>query len=62
MPKLALGTEACLPEDSGSDSPTFAQLIRYVRAVFFVVFPLLVVLVEVVRFAAAVHDSGRWPS
>jgi len=35
---------------------------RCVRPVFFVVLPLLVVLVEVVRFAAAADDSGWWPS
>jgi len=50
VPKLALGTEACVPEDSGSDSPTSTKLMRYVRLVFFVVLPLLVVLDEVVRF------------
>jgi len=60
--KLAQGTEACVPEDYGSDLPTYAQLMRCVRRVFFVVLPLLVVLVEVVRFAAAAHDSGWWPS
>jgi len=48
--------------DSGSDSPTSAQLMRCVRPVFFVVLPLLVVLDEVVRFAAAAEDSGWWPS
>jgi len=62
VPKLARGTEACVPEESGSDSPTSAQLMRCVRPVFFVVLPLLVVLVEVVRFGAAVDDSGWWPS
>jgi len=35
---------------------------RCVCPVFFVVLPLLVVLVEVVRFAAAADDSGWWPS
>jgi len=62
VPKLARGTEACVQEDSGSDSPTSAQLMRCVRLVFFVVLPLLVVLVEVVRFAAAADESGWWPS
>jgi len=87
VPKLAQGTEACLPgdnvglesgaviapfaksrprsavtSDSGSDSPTSAQLIRCVRPVFFVVLPLLVVLDEVVYFAAAADPSGWWPS
>jgi len=62
VPKLARGTDACLPEDSGSDSPTSAQLMRGVRPVSFVVLPRLVVLVEVVRFAAAADDSGWWPS
>ena len=62
MPKLARGTEACVPEDSASDSPTSAQLMRCVRLVFFVVLPLLVVLDEVVRFAAAADDAGWWPS
>jgi len=87
VPKLAQGTEACLPgddvgpesragiasfaksrprsaatSDSGSHSPTSAQLMRSVRPVFFVVLPLLVVLDEVVRFAAAADDSGWWPS
>ena len=62
VPKLARGTEACLPDDSGSNSPTSAQLIRCVPPVFFVVFPLLVVLVAVVHFAAAADDSGWWPS
>jgi len=62
VPKLARGTEACVPEDSGSDLPTSAQLMRCVRPIFFVVLPLLVVLVEVVRFGAAVDDSGWWPS
>jgi len=62
VPKLARGTEACVPEDSGSDSATSAQLIQCVRPVFFVVLPLLVVLVEVVCFAAAADDSGWWPS
>jgi len=58
VPQLARGTEACVPEDSGSDSPTSAQLMRCVRLVFFVVLPLLVVLDEVVGSAAAVDDSG----
>jgi len=62
VPKLARGTEDCVPEDSGSDSPMSAQLMRCVHPVFFVVLPLLVVLVEVVRFAAAADDSGWWPS
>jgi len=62
VPKLARGTEACVPEDSGSDSPTSAQLVRCIGLVFFMVLPLLVVLVEVVRFAAAADDSGWWPS
>ena len=87
VPKLAQGTEACLPgddvgpdsgaviapfaksgprsaatSDSGSDSPMSSQLMRCVRAVFFVVLPLLVVLDEVVRFAAAADDSGWCPS
>jgi len=35
---------------------------RCVRPVLFVVLPLLVVLVEVVHFAAAADDSGWWPS
>jgi len=35
---------------------------RCVCPVFFVVLPFLVVLVEVVHFAAAVDDSGWWPS
>jgi len=38
-----------------------AQLMRCVRPVIFVELPLLVVLDEVVRFAAAVDDSGWWP-
>jgi len=62
VPKLARGTEACVPANSGSDSPTSAQLMRCVRLVFFVVLPLLVVLDEVVRFAAAADDSGWWLS
>ena len=62
MPQLARGTEACVPEDSGSDLPMSAQLMRCVRLVFFVVIPLLVVLDEVVGSAAAVDDSGWWPS
>jgi len=62
VPKLVRGTEACVSEDSGSDSPTSAQLMRCVRPVFFVVLPLLVVLVEVVHFAATVDDSGWWPA
>jgi len=48
--------------DSGSDSPTSAQLMRCVHPVLFVVLPLLVVLDEVVHFAAAADDSGWWPS
>jgi len=52
----------CVPEDSGSDSPTSAQLMRCVHLVFFVVLPLMVVLDEVVRFAAAADDSGWWLS
>jgi len=35
---------------------------RCVRPLFFVVLPLLVVLDEVVHFAAAAYDSGWWPS
>ena len=62
VPKLARGTEAWVPEDSGSDSPTSAQLMRCVRSVFFVVLPLLVVLVELVQFAAVADDPGWWPS
>jgi len=62
VPKLARETEACVPEDFGSDSPTSAQLMQGVRPVFFVVLPLLVVLVELVHFAAAADDSGWWPS
>jgi len=62
VPKLARGTEACVPEDSGSDAPTSAQLMRCVCLVFFVVLPLLVVLDQVVRFPAAADDSGWWPS
>jgi len=58
--KLARGTEACVPEDSGSDSPTSAQLMRCVCPVFVVVLRLLVVLVEVARFAAPADDSGWW--
>jgi len=38
------------------------QLMRCVRPLFFMVLPLLVVLNEVVRFAAAADDSGWWPS
>ena len=60
MPKLARGTEACVPEESGSDSPMSAQLMRWVRPVFFVVLPLLVVLDKVVRFAATADDSSWW--
>jgi len=87
VPKLAQGTEACLPGDdvgpesrggiaqfaksrprsaatldSGSDAPMSAQVIRCVCTVLFVVLQLLGVLNEVVRFAAAVDDSGWWPS
>jgi len=62
VPKLARGTEACVPEDPGSDSPTFAPLMRCVRPVFFVVLTVLVVLVEVVDFVAAADDSGWWLS
>ena len=62
VPKLARGTEACLPEDSDSDSPKSTQLMRCVRRVFFVVLPLLVVLYEVVDFAAGADDSGWWAS
>jgi len=51
-----------MPEDSGTDSPTSAQLMRCVRPVFFVVLPLLLVLIEVVRFEAAADDSGWWSS
>ena len=51
-----------MTSDSGSDSPTSPQLIRCVRPVFFVVLRLLVVLDEVVHFAAAADDSGWWPS
>jgi len=35
---------------------------RCVHILIFVVFPLLVVLDEVVRFAAAADDSSWWPS
>jgi len=62
VPRLARGTEACVPENSGSDSPTSAQLMQCVRLVLFVVFPLLVVLDKVVRFAAAADHSGWWRS
>jgi len=87
VPKLAQGTEACLPgddvgpesgggigqfakskprsaatSDSGTDSPMSTQVIRCVRTVFFVVLQLQGVLNEVVHFAAAVDDSGWWPS
>ena len=62
VPKLARGTEACVPEDSASDSPTSAPLMQFFRLVLFVVLPLLVVLDEVVRFAAAADNSGWWPS
>jgi len=62
VPKLARGTEVCVLEDSGCDLPTSAQLMWCVRPVFFVGLPLLVVLVEVVHFAAAADDSGWWPS
>ena len=48
--------------DSGSDSPTSAQLMQCVRPVFFVVLPLLVVLYQLVRFVATADDSGWWPS
>ena len=58
MPKFARGIEACVPEDSGSDSQTSTRLMHRVHPKFFVVLPLLVVLVEVVRFAAAADDSG----
>jgi len=61
VPKLARGTESCVPQDSGSDSPKSAQLMRCVRPVFFVVLPLLVVLDEVGCFAAAAYDSDWWP-
>jgi len=46
VPKLARGTEACVPDDSGSNSPTSAQLMQCVRPVFFVVLPLLLVLLR----------------
>jgi len=62
VPKLARGPEACVPEDSVSDSPTSAQLMRCVRTVLCVVLPLLVVLVEVIHIAAAADGSGWWPS
>jgi len=62
VPKLARGTEACVPEDSGSDSPTSAQLMPCVPTVFFGALRLLVVVDEVVWFAAAADDSGSWPS
>jgi len=55
-------TRAAAKSDSGSDSPMSTQLMRCVRPVFFVVLPLLVVLNEVVRFAAAADDSGWWLS
>jgi len=60
--KLARGTEACVPEDCGSDLPTSAELIDSVRLVVFVVLPLLLVLDDIVHFAAAADDSGWWPS
>ena len=62
VPKLPRGTEAWVPEGSGTDSPTSCQLILCVRPVFFVVLPLLMVLDEVVRFAVAPDDSSWWPS
>jgi len=60
--KLARVTKACLLEDSGSDWPISAELMRCIRLVFFVVLPLLVVLDKVVGFAAIADDSGWWPS
>jgi len=47
-----------MTSDSGSDSPTSAQVMRCVRPVSFVVSPLLVVLDDVVHFAASADDSG----
>jgi len=47
---------------AGSDWRTFAQLIRCVCPVVFVVIVLLVVLNEVVGLTAAADDSGSWVS
>jgi len=62
VPKLARGTEACVTHVSGSDSRKSAQCIQYIRPVFFVLLPLLVVLHEVASSPEAADHSAWWPS
>jgi len=58
VPNLAGEVKAFLPEDSDSNLPTYAPLLRCVHPIFFVVLLLLVVLGKGVHFAAAADDCG----